>query len=46
LGAHVDNYLKKLKGTERETIQFKRWLECLKATGAASVEKLYQKIHD
>jgi large subunit ribosomal protein L5e len=45
LGAHVDAYLKKLKGTEKENVQFKKWLECLKATGAASIEKLYTKIH-
>jgi hypothetical protein len=37
--------LKALKGTEKETVQFKRWLECLKTSGAKSVEDLYKKIH-
>lgn len=45
LGAHVDNYLKQLKGTERENIQFRLWNECLSKTGAKSVAELYQKIH-
>ena len=45
LGVHVDKYLKKLKGTERETVQFKRWLDCLKATGAKSIEDLFKKVH-
>ena len=45
LGGHVDKYLKKLKGTEKETVQFKRWLDCLKATGAKSIEDLYKKVH-
>ena len=45
LGGHVDTYLKKLKGTERETVQFKRWLDCLKATGAKSIVDLYKKVH-
>jgi large subunit ribosomal protein L5e len=45
LGAHVDKYLKSLKGTERETLQFKRWLDCLKTTGSKSIEELYKKIH-
>lgn len=44
LGAHVDVYLKHLKGTEKETVQFKRWLDCLKTSGAKSVEELYKKI--
>lgn len=44
LGAHVDVYLKHLKGTERETVQFKRWLDCLKTSGAKSVEELYKKV--
>jgi len=26
-------------------MQFKKWLECLKATGAKSIEELYKKIH-
>lgn len=46
LGAHVDKYLKSLKGTERESLQFRRWLECLKATGAKSIQDLYKKVHD
>jgi len=37
--------MKKLKGTERETLQFSKWAACLKASGCASVEKLYEKIH-
>jgi len=45
LGGHVDKYLKALKGTEKETVQFKRWLECLNTSGAKSVEDLYKKIH-
>ena len=45
LGGHVDKYLKALKGTEKETVQFKRWLDCLKTSGAKSVEDLYKKIH-
>ena len=45
LGVHVDKYLKHLKGTERETLQFKRWLDCLKTSGAKSVEELYKKVH-
>ena len=45
LGGHVDKYLKALKGTEKENVQFKRWLECLKTSGAKSVEDLYKKIH-
>ncbi len=44
LGVHVDVYLKHLKGTERETVQFKRWLDCLKTSGAKSVEELYKKV--
>jgi len=45
LGGHVDNYLKQLKGTERENVQFRLWNECLKKTGAKSVSDLYTKIH-
>jgi large subunit ribosomal protein L5e len=45
LGVHVDKYLKALKGTERENVQFSKWLECLKKTGSKSVEELYKKIH-
>lgn len=29
LGAHVDKYLQSLKGTEKQTVQFKRWLKTL-----------------
>jgi large subunit ribosomal protein L5e len=46
LGAHVDEYLKKLKGTERENVQFRLWLECLKNTGSKSVQDIYTKIHN
>lgn len=45
LGVHIDKYLKALKGTERETLQFSKWLECLKKSGSKSVEELYKKIH-
>jgi hypothetical protein len=45
MGAHIDNYMKQLKGTERENVQFKFWSECLKKSGAKSVEALYTKIH-
>ena len=45
LGAHVDDYIKTLKGSDRFELQFKRWNETLKASGAASVAKLYEKIH-
>ena len=44
-GVHVDKYLKALKGTERESIQFKRWIECLQKSGSKSIEELYKKIH-
>ena len=46
LGGHIDEYMKKLKGSERESLQFSLWNECLKKSGAGSVEKLYQKIHN
>lgn len=45
LGGHVDAYMKELKGTERENVQFSLWNECLKKSGAGSVENLYKKIH-
>lgn len=45
-GGHVDKYLKALKGTERENVQFKRWLDCLKASGAKSIADLYKKVHE
>lgn len=44
-GAHIDDYMKSLKGTERENVQFSLWKKCLETTKAGSVEKLYQKIH-
>jgi large subunit ribosomal protein L5e len=44
-GGHVDDYLKKLKGTEKENTQFKNWLSTLKTSGAKSVEELYKRIH-
>jgi len=46
LGAHVDAYMKQLKGTERENLQFKLWNACLQKSGAKSVEALYTKIHE
>jgi large subunit ribosomal protein L5e len=45
LGGHVDNYMKKLKGTERENVQFKLWNACLQKSGAKSVTDLFTKIH-
>lgn len=45
LGAHVDKYLKVLKGTEKQNVQFRRWLETLQKTGAKSIEELYKKVH-
>jgi large subunit ribosomal protein L5e len=45
LGAHVNKYLTSLKGTERETVQFRRWIECLQKSGAKSIEELYKKVH-
>ena len=38
--------MKALKGTDKGTLQFRLWDECLKKCGAASVEKLYTKVHD
>lgn len=46
LGGHVEKYLKSLKGTEKESLQFRKWVECLKATGSKSIQDLYKKIHD
>ena len=46
LGGHIDAYLKNIKGTEKESLQFSKWNACLKATGSASIEKLYTKIHE
>lgn len=45
LGGHIDNYMKHLKGTEKESLQFKLWNECLAKSGCKSVEKLYEKLH-
>ena len=45
LGCHIDKYLKSLKGTEKENVQFRRWIDCLKTSGAKSIEELYKKIH-
>ena len=46
LGVHVDNYLKKLKGTEKLNVQFKNWIANLAKAGAKSVEELYKKVHE
>ena len=46
LGGHVDAYMKEVKGTEKEKLQFSKWNECLKKCGVASVEKLFAKVHD
>jgi large subunit ribosomal protein L5e len=45
MGGHIDSYMKKLKGKPEYTKQFKLWDECLKNSGAASVEALFAKIH-
>ena len=45
LGGHIDNYMKKVKGTEKENVQFRLWNECLKKNNAKSVADLYTKIH-
>jgi len=45
LGAHIDNHMKQLKGTERENVQFKNWNGTLQKSGSKSVEALYTKIH-
>lgn len=37
LGAHIDEYMKKIKGTAKESLQFSQWNECLKKSGAGSV---------
>jgi large subunit ribosomal protein L5e len=44
-GAHVDVYMKHLKGTERENVQFRRWNDALTKSGSKTVEALYQKVH-
>lgn len=46
LGGHVDEYMKAIKGTEKATLQFRLWSECLKASGCATVEKLFTKVHE
>lgn len=46
LGGHIDDYMKSVKGTDKESLQFSLWNECLKKSGCASVEKLYQKLHE
>lgn len=45
LGGHIDEYMKKLKGSDKANLQFSQWTKTLSAAGAASVEKLYEKIH-
>lgn len=45
LGGHVDAYIKELKGTEKGNLQFRLWNECLGKSGCATVEKLYEKVH-
>jgi hypothetical protein len=37
--------MKKLKGSDRATLQFSQWTKTLKDTGSASVAKLFEKIH-
>jgi len=37
--------MKKLKGSDKGTLQFSRWNQALQAAGVASVEKLYEKVH-
>ena len=46
LGGHVDAYMSKIKGTEKGTLQFKVWNECLSKAGCGTVEKLYAKVHE
>lgn len=45
LGGHVDDYMKKLKGSDKATLQFSQWTKTLKDTGCGSVAKLFEKIH-
>ena len=47
LGAHVDQYMAKLKeeGADLYKKQFAKWDQALKKSGVASVEKLYEKVH-
>jgi large subunit ribosomal protein L5e len=44
-GEHIDNYMKTLKGSDKGKLQFSKWNDVLTATKAASVAKLYEKIH-
>lgn len=37
--------MKKLKGSDKGTLQFSRWNQTLQTAGVASVEKLYEKVH-
>ena len=47
VGAHIDNYIAKLKNNKTKLdLQFSKWNEVLTKTGAGSVEKLYLKVHD
>ena len=45
MGGHVDEYMKKIKGTDKAALQFSQWTKTLTSAGAASVEKLYEKLH-
>lgn len=47
-GAHVDNYMKKLKKESNEDYQkqFSVWIKCLEGSKVDSVEKLFTKIQD
>jgi large subunit ribosomal protein L5e len=45
LGTHVDKYLTSLKGTEKQNVQFRRWLECLTKSGSKTIAELYKKVH-
>ena len=46
LGGHIDDYMKALKGSDKAALQFSQWTKTLKDAGVASVEKLYEKIHN
>lgn len=47
VGAHIDNYIGKLKNNkQRLDLQFSKWNAALTKAGVPSVEKLYLKIHD
>jgi len=47
VGAHIDNYIGKLKNNKQKLdLQFSRWQKALTEAKVASVEKLYLKIHD